>query len=211
MKPLVTLCLSICLLAQVAIGQSEIASSNNHFVHEKIGTKLNHIYLDKGDMKIYFHKDRIEIINENGESSYFFMMFDNKSFQFPEGEGLVNKENVLIQDDAMKYVLEEDYMEKSYFKSIIYKDISTGKELFVSVKNNQLMFNSISNMNMDFLLWGNTGETSNRSAKVQLEEFGKLIEISSKDFNVIKEENNISFKQNGSEENANLQFSISIN
>lgn len=211
MKPFITLCLSLCLLAQIAIGQSEIITSDNHFVNEKIGTKLNHIYFDQGDLKIYFHKDRIEVINEVGEVSHFFMMFDGKSFRFPEGEGLVNKEVVSISDAAMADVLNETEMEKSYFKSLIYTDQSTGNELFVSVKNGQLVFNSLSNLKMALSLAGNIGEVSTRSNKVQMEEFGKLIEIASKDFNVIKEENNISFKQFGSEENANLQFSISIN
>ena len=211
MKPFITLCLSLCLLAQIAIGQSEITSSNNHFVHEKIGAKFNHIYFDQGDLKVYFHQDRIEVINEVGEISNFFMMFDGKTFQFPEGEGLVSKENVSIEDAAMAAVLKETQMEKSYFKSIIYTDQVSGQEMFVSIKDGQLVFNSISNMKMNFLLTGNVGEISTRSNKVQMEEFGKLIEIASKDFNVIKEENNISFKQFGSEENANLQFSISIN
>lgn len=211
MKPFITLCLSLCFMAQVAFGQSEITSSNNHFVHEKIGTKFNHIYFDQGDLKIYFHEDRIEVINEVGETSQFFMMFEGKSFKFPEGEGLVSKENVSIQDAAMASVLNETQMEKSYFKSIIYTDLATGKELFVTSKNGQLIFNSISNLKLDFILTGTVGEVNARSNKIQMEEFGKLIEIASKDFSVIKEDNNISFKQLDSEENANLQFSITIN
>lgn len=211
MKHLFTLLFITLTFIQVGISQSTIANADNYFVQNKVGEKLNHFYATEGNVEVYFHKDRIELISEvEGEEEYFFIMLKNVSFSAPEGEGLVSKETVAIEDEAMASVLKASSIEKSYFKSIKYVDNKTGQTVVISLNDNRIEFNSLGNIPLELSLWGNAGLTTSRNKNVQLEEFGKIIELSSKNSQLAKDQNKISFQQGGGIDNANLHLSITI-
>lgn len=203
----------ILLLAtmQVGISQSSIANADNYFVQNKVGEKLNHFYAKEGNVEVYFHKDRIEMISEvEGEEEYFFILLKNVTFSGPEGEGMVSKETVSIDDPAMASVLKASSMEKSYFKSIKYVDTITGETILISMKGNRIDFNGLGKIPLELQLWGNVGATTSRNKNVQLEEFGKIIELSSNNSQLTKSNNKISFTQGGGNDNTSLHLSITI-
>jgi len=164
-------------------------------------------YLSKKELD----KDRIEIISEvNGEIGSFFIMLNNVSFDLPEGEGMINRELVPIENVAMANVLGESTVEKSYFKSITYTDKKTGKTVDVSMVDNKLEFIGSGEIPLELQLWGNAGETISRSQTVQLERFGKIIKFSSDNGQVNKNENIISLNKEGGNDDTNLNLSITI-
>ncbi len=212
MKHLFTLIIFSLALINVSFSQSSIANADSYFVQNKVGEKLNHFYTTEGKVQVYFHKDRIEMISEfEGEEQYFFIMLKNVSFELPEGEGLVSRELVDIENESMASVLKSRTMEKSYFKSIRYTERNSGDVLEISMKGNKIDFNGIGKIPIELELWGNAGMTSTRSNNVQLEEFGKIIELSSNNSQLTKDNDKISFKQSGGNDNASLNFSITIN
>lgn len=211
MKHLFTLFICLLSLSQVGLSQSSINDAENYFVQNKVGEKLNHFYAKEGNIEIYFHKDRIELMSEvDGEGQYFFIMLNNVSFDMPEGEGMVSRETVNIEDQAMASILKASTMEKSYFKSIKYVDKLTGESLVISMKGNKIDFDGLGSSPLELKLWGNQGVATSRNQNVQLEEFGKIIELSSKNSQLAKDNSKISFKQGGGNEDTRLQFSITI-
>lgn len=194
---------------QVGFSQSDFAES--YFVQDKVGEKLNQFYTEEGNVQIYFHKDRIEMISEvEGENQYFFILLKNVSFGSPEGEGLISKETVSIENTSMASVLKSSSMEKSYFKSIKYVDSKSGETVVISMKGNKIDFNGLGAIPLELQLWGNAGFSTTRNKNVQLEEFGKIIELASKYSQLTKDNNKISFKQGGGTNDASLHFSITI-
>lgn len=211
MKQLLTLFMFILTFLQVGISQSNYANADNYFVQKKVGEKLNHIYVENENVQVYFHKDRIELISEvDGEEEYFFIMLQNVSFDIPEGEGMISKETVNIENPSMAKVLKSNTIEKAYFKSIKYVDKITGESVVITLKGNKINFDGLGQIPLELKLWGNAGLATTRNQNVQLEEFGKIIELSSKNKQLTKDNNKISFKQGGGNDNASLQLSITI-
>lgn len=215
MKHLITLCTLVFVFTQISFSslsaQSTITDSGSYFVQEQVGSKFNQITFTDGDVQILFHKDRIELIGTSVERPYFFILLQNMKFEMPEGDGMIKRESVTISDESMVNVLGTSNMDKTYFNSIKYIEIGTGKEILINIKDNRLDFNALTDLPLELELWGNVGETANRDRKVQLEEFGRIIEFASKNNSIKKDENNISFQQDGGNENASLHFSLTIN
>jgi len=198
-------------LLQVGISQSNVTKADNYFVQTKVGEKLNHFYAQEGNVQVYFHKDRIEMISEvDGEEQYFFILLKNVSFDTPEGEGMVSKETVSIENLAMSNVLKSSTMEMAYFNSIKYVDNVTGESVVISLKGNKINFNGLGKIPLELQLSGNAGLTTTRNQSVQLEEFGKIIELSSKNSQLAKDNNKISFQQGGGNEDTSLHLTITI-
>lgn len=211
MKQLLTLFTFVLAFLQVGISQSNVSTADNYFVQKKVGEKLNQFYAENENVQVYFHKDRIEMISEvEGEEEYFFIMLKNVSFGQPEGEGMVSKETVSIENTSMANVLKSNTLEKAYFKSIKYVDNNTGESVVITMKGNKINFDGLGKIPLELQLWGNAGLTTTRNQNIQLEEFGKIIELSSKNKQLAKDNNKISFKQGGGNEDASLHLSITI-
>jgi len=211
MKQLFILIFITIALTSAGYSQSSIAQDENLFVQEKIGNNFNQVSIVEGDIQLLFHQDRIELISSaEGETSSFFVMLHNVSFDMPEGEGMVNREIVPITDSGMANVLKASTIEKSYFKSITYTDNKSGKTLSVNIEDNKLVFNGTGDLPLELHLWGNAGETISKTQTVQLERFGKIIKFSSDNGQVNKNENIISLNKDGEKEDANLNLSITI-
>jgi len=211
MKQLFILVIMISAFTNAAFSQSSISKNENLFVQEKIGNDFKQISAIEDNVQLLFHKDRIEVISEsNGEIGSFFIMLNNVTFDLPEGEGMINREVLPIEDVAMANVLGESTVEKSYFKSITYTESKTGETIEVSIVDNTLEFNGSGDIPLELHLWGNAGETISRTQTVQLERFGKVIKFSSDNGQVNKNKNIISLNKDGGNDDTNLNLSITI-
>lgn len=193
------------------VSQSSVVQNENYFVQEKIGEDFNQISLIDGNIKVIFHKDRIEMItDEDGVDDFFFIKLDNVSFDMPEGDGMVKRETSQVSNPDMAAVLGSATIEKSYFKTISYTDTKSGESIVVSLNGSLIELTGINQIPLELQLWGNAGESFSENRNVQLQRFGKTIEFSSNNCELRNNNNKISFKQNGGNDNTNLHLSISI-
>ena len=211
MKHLFNFLIIFSAVIHAGISQSSLAHNENHFVQERIGETFNQISAVEGNIQVIFHNDRIELLTEgDGENQFFFIKLNNVSFDMPEGDGMISREVVPVANQSMANVLGSSTVEKSYFKTISYTDKLTGESIVVSMDGNKIEFNGLNESPLELQLWGDAGESNSKRNNVQLERFGKTIELSSKNSELNKNENKISFKQNGGKDNANLHLSITI-
>lgn len=212
MKQLFNLFILLFVIGQVVQAQSSKAVDANYFVQEKIGSQFNHMSIENDGVSIFFHNDRIEMISEvEGDEQYFFIMMKNVTFNGPIGVDQIKSEIVPIESASMAKVLKVNSKERILYSSIKYVDNVTGNELLINLNENKINFEGSSDLPLELQLWGNAGPSSNRSQGIQLEEFGKIIELSSNNRQLTKDQNKISFNQIGGLNNTNLNLTIAIN
>ncbi len=196
------------ILLNVSIAQSTIADTDNYFVQTRIGDSLTSITAMEGNVQVYFHQDRIEMIS-TVDQELFSIQLKNVEFSLPEGEGLVCRKTSSHLSSTCNRS-DAKITEKLYFKSIKYTDAITGKSVLISMKGNKIDFDGLGQIPLELQFADNIGLNRSKDQKMQIEELGKIIELSSKNSLLEKQKDIISFKQGGGNDNASLQLTITI-
>lgn len=210
MKSFVNMTMFMLIFLNVSISQSSIANADNYFVQTRVGENLTSITAKEGNLQVSFHKDKIELVSTvDGNEELFSIQLKNVEFDTPEGEGLVCKKT-LSNKTATCNMSAAQITEKLYFKSIKYLDAKTGKSVVISMKGNKIDFDGLGQIPLELQLSDNKGLSISTDQKMQFEELGKIIELSSKNSLLEKEKDIISFKQGGGNDNASLHLTITI-
>lgn len=186
----------------------EDSVEENFFLQEKIGNKLNQFSAVIDDVKVMFHKDRIELVSDE-HGSYFFILLKNVVLEHPIGNEKISSIVSPIEDEAMASVLKANEIEKSVFKTISYKVSGSENSIELTLENNKINFKASNALPLDLQLWGNAGEIITENSKIQLQEFGKIVELGSNSQSLSKNSSNISFNKNN-DQSKNLEWSITI-